>query len=371
MNLNVGIIGNAELVNLFGTDKNKETFKIKNKVDASLKKSLLKRAYCVCDIEDLGNGKYKIKKIRDYILPQSLYNINKGLYKWLTPMILKKILYDYSYQNAYQSGKFGLATYIGMINENYTKIKKYKSSASEELNLDYKNLIDFYSHIDNYIEHYIETCLKNLKSCGAIDYDNPYMISYREFEDAHETSNINLKFNEIKFKLMGDSENRIYIDIENEIMKEMNISNLGEAYHSKNTFKFVEELNLRLSKTPVMSEDGKKIRMLRKFKVYRIWYNTIEACENLLNEFPKYSLETIIEEFNNEFIDLALSNLKIRLLGVEKTKEIKKFIKDYKLLSKLTLNYNEENVELDETPKVHINKEKGNYSINISLNDYL
>ena len=54
----------------------------------SLKKTLLKRAYCVCDIQDLGNGKYNIKKIRKNKLHKSFYNLNKDIYRYLSPLIL-------------------------------------------------------------------------------------------------------------------------------------------------------------------------------------------------------------------------------------------------------------------------------------------
>ena len=62
--IQIGEIDNSTLVEWFGSDANKNVYKLKKKIDNGLKTTLLKRAACKCEIHDLGKGKHNTKKRR-------------------------------------------------------------------------------------------------------------------------------------------------------------------------------------------------------------------------------------------------------------------------------------------------------------------
>lgn len=365
----IGIISNEELVNLFGSEKNKKYFYLTNNVNNTMKETLLKRAYCVCEIIDLGCGEYEITKIRENKLPQSFYSLNKSLYKYLAPIILKKILYDYHQDNALVTTNFKYANIIGMINKNYTLIKKYKTSAIKRYGFDRKYLYEYYSYVDDSIKYYIKNSLELLKKCDVLKYDEPYMIIYRKILDSHDMSKVNLNFKD-ECKVASFEEIRHYTDIEESIKKEMQIENDQEAYFSHKTKKFKEKLLNKLKLNPIINENGEKIIILLKFKGYRIWYTTIEKCENLLKEFSDDGINTLIENFNEEFIEITLNNLKNRISTKLEIENFDKLITDYTNISRLTLDYLVEDIELDDSVIVTTSKKGENHFIEILTNEY-
>lgn len=57
------IINNKELVEMFGTEKNKKYYKEKRKVTNTMKKHILRKANLYIEIKDLTRGKYLIEKV--------------------------------------------------------------------------------------------------------------------------------------------------------------------------------------------------------------------------------------------------------------------------------------------------------------------
>jgi hypothetical protein len=363
--LKIGKINNEKLVNLFGSKKNIEYYNKNKKINNTTKETLLKRAYCQCEILELGNGEYEIKKIRENELPQSFYLLNRGLYKYLAPMILKKILYDYHQDNALTTTNFKYANTIGMINKNYTLIKKYKTSIVERYNFDKDNIYEYYKYVDSYIKYYIKSSLDLLKKCGVLKYDNPYMIIYRKIDDSHELSKIDINFND-KCRMASSSEVRYYTDAEELIKEKLGIKEDQEAYFSPKTPEFKKQLVNYLKENPFISSEGEEIIIMLMFKGYRIWYTTIEKCENLLNEFEDVDLSVIIENFNEEFIKLTLNNFDNRNSDVKQDK----LRLDYEMLSRLTLDYFVDDIEVDESAKIKIIKNGENHFIEIITNEY-
>ena len=364
--MDIGIIDNVKLVEYFGTDKNKLYFLKNKKINTSLKNTLLKRACCKCEIEDLGGGKYDIKKIRDEEIPYNVYVLNNGMNKYLAPMILNKILYDYSENNAYVTTIFNYANTIGMTNKNYSYIKKYKTSATNKYNLEIDNVYSYYKYVDNSIKYYISSTLENLKKCGVIKYDDPYMIIYRNAKDLHDISTINISYKD-SCRIATSLEVRHHTDIEARIRKDMNINSDKEAFFSNKSSEYKKRLLNELMNNPLKTETGEEIVILLLFKGYRIWYTTVEKCENLLKNLTSEDTHTLIEKFNNEFIKLTLSNLKNKYIDSTSLDKIKI---DYETLSNLTLNYFLEDIKLDETPKLKHSKCGGVNMLEIITNEY-
>lgn len=349
---------------MFGTKSNKNNFKKNKRVSGSMKQTLLRRAYRKYEIVDIGNGKYEILRKREVELPHSFYDLNNGLYKYLAPMILKKILYDYNEDNSLVVTKFRYAHHIGMINNNYTLIKKYKTSAVEKYNFEKDNIYDYYKYVDSSIKYYLDNTLDKLKKCGVIDYEKRYAICYRKIKNTHNISKINIGFKDY-YKPISNEENRIYNDLEQRVMKELGISTLQQAYFSRKSSKFRERLKNELMNNPVTDENGDKIIMLLKFEEYRIWYTTIEKCENLLKEFDSKNMVELIKQFNNEFIDKTLKNMENRNKDNDE-----KLCYDYKILSDLTLNWLVEDIDLNKELIINVDGEDNHYNLEIIKNEY-
>jgi len=352
------------IVIIFGTTTNRKSFYKNRKLYTNTKNSLLRRAYRKYEIVDIGDGKYEILRKREIELPHSFYDLNNGLYKYLTPMILKKILYDYNEDNSLVVTKFRYAHNIGMINNNYTLIKKYKTSAVEKYNFEKNNICDYYKYVDTSIKYYLENTLDKLKKCGVIDYEKRYAICYKKIKNTHNMSKMNIDF-KVYYKPISNEENRIYNDLEQSTMKELEINTLQEAYFSKKSSKFKKRLKEELMDNPVTDENGDKIIMLLKFEEYRIWYTTIEKCENLLKEFNSESMIELIKNFNNEFIEKTLQNMENRNKDNDE-----KLYYDYKVLSDLTLNWLVEDINLNKDLIVNVDNENNHYNLQIIKDEY-
>jgi hypothetical protein len=167
------IINNKQLIELFGSKINKETFNKTNKVNNTLKKTLLRRAYKNYDIEDLGCGKYYIKNYhiidriidkpnkRNYEHPQYdvdvEYDKNKGVYS----IVLEDKIYIGSTINSfrnrflsYNKPRKNTWTGLKLFNKGgIFKIEWIAPDSSDELEIRLKEIeyIDYYNLHTDYI----------------------------------------------------------------------------------------------------------------------------------------------------------------------------------------------------------------------------
>lgn len=370
--LKIGIIGNKELLSEFGTEKNKEDYIKNNKLQTNTKKSLFKKAYSKYDIEDISNGFYKIHNIRDIELPKEFINLNRDIYKFLSPLIIKIIINNYyNESNPFNITIFKYAYDLGAISKNYTLIKKYKTSAKNLLDLEMNNIINFYSNIDRCIKYYIKNCLELLKKADILDYKEPDMLAYR-YSDHYHGINSYYSTGSDYYKFATIEEIRLYIDIEEKVMKSMGIENRQQAYYGKLKNKYKEELKKELSKNTIKDSDGNEIIMLLKFTGYTIFYTSIDKCKNMLDNYENIEDTYLKDNLNIFFINFITEYSKNNKAIFKDVLEQSKYIGDFNILSNLTLRHDAEEISLnkDMILKKHKNKDLNSFQYEVLFNEY-
>lgn len=362
--IQIGEINNATLVDWFGSEANKKTYQNQKakSVNASMKATLLKRAVCKCDIEDLGRGKYMIHSVHEEEIPYSMYEINKGVVHYMAPMILSELLYT-----DYIDGEtiLNLANAIGVINKNYRTIKFHKKQTSKKLDLDIENIHNYYSVVDSAIKYYIIYSLKKLKSCGCLLFDEPYMVITKKTDNIEHTMKSTKIDNITECRIATGAEGARYSELLEEAMDELDIADLKEAYFGYKRSSFSDLMKKKIKK--IKTEDGSSVVMV--FKGIRVWSVSPKRSELILEEFNKSSKEDSIRNFNNFFIELIQAKLdkkdnlnvdtSIALCVTESEalqplNEINKATIDYKILAEATLDYFAKELSFSgtKTPKI-------------------
>ena len=83
LNIKKGKITEKKLVELYGSDAQKKSYKENGRFISNYKKTLLTKMSRYCNIEDLGGRTYRIKKVYDYPLPSNFNKMTKSLYNGL------------------------------------------------------------------------------------------------------------------------------------------------------------------------------------------------------------------------------------------------------------------------------------------------
>lgn len=300
--IKTGTLTEQELVNLFGSEGQKKSYKENGKLIGANKKTLLTKMEKYCNIKDLGNRKYKITKIHKYPLPGSFPKMQKSLYKYICPLILNYLIdneYNKNRKIDITVGKWSRE--INMVNRNYNLVKYNKEETSKETQYPIDLIYDFIEKTDDMLDHYITNALDYLKSAGLIIWREVYRINV----EVSDTENVVIDENgKVSLPLHMENhqaskeEMEFYSECIRIADKEANINNYRERYYSKKSKYFNEVLKRELYK--------RKIKCV--YKTYEAYYIDPEKCEYILHQFKQTNREKIIKEFNEEFTEMILEN---------------------------------------------------------------
>lgn len=375
--IQIGEINNSTLVEWFGSDANKNVYKLKKKIDNGLKTTLLKRAACKCEIQDLGRGKYNIKKVYTDEIPYEIYSIKTGLNKYLAQMILSQLMTNsyLSEDKAHISTVFNFAESIEFINKHYQDIKYKKTAASDKLGINIEALFDYYKYTDSSIKYYLTITLENLRKAGIIRYDEPYMVVTRtKIDEFHTLEEAKVKY-VYSSRVATIPEVAEYFRILNNLKSELFITDNRQMYFGSKSSEFKKRLQEELN---LLGDENNKFLLF--FKGYRIWCISENQAESVLSNYLNEDTDKLIESFKNEFIQVTIKNMKNRqqkkdIIQPEeatfkdaqaKKRELmekldmvldtgKKQIEiDYEILTKITIDYFEEELGLMKNPAVRV-----------------
>lgn len=369
MVLQRGIINNDELVKLFGTKKNKITYQKHGKVTNSMKNTMLGKASRYCNIVDLGRGKYEILEIYDYPKPAVLSKLKSGLYKYISPLILLKLLNGHDENNKVVFPLLDWALFIEMVNQNYKPVKYNQAEASGHLNISLTIIREFFEKVDDSIRYYMENALRYLQSANVLKWYKIPMVRKRVVERTYMENDPDIYFTCRYVDMMATDEEVNFINLlENEIDKELDIKTKMERYYGEKAGMYKEKLYTKL----------KMMDILYFYDGYQVFYTSLDRCKELLKEFTFRNEKTLIKDFNKAFIDLILDNA-VKRQGEAAKDVVEQFMKEYrlkdnyitqfKLLSELTVdNANKRNInkELKDKQKQKI-KDRTRDDFNINL----
>lgn len=367
-NIKEGIINEKKLVNLFATTLQKQKYLTNGRFVSSNKSTLLKEASRYCDIEDLGNKQYRILQVYKYPKPKSIFKMQTGLYQYMIPLILSKLIDGHNENNKINLTSSKWARQIKMINSNYNAVKYHKGLACEYFKYEYDNIEDFYNKADDMIARQLEQSLKYLTESGTIFWNKINMVYKEKVDDkiVSVTDDNNVVINKIEDShIMTEEESKFYADCIKIADKESGAEDLQSRYFGVHAKKFNEVLTRELKK--------KNIKFI--YQAYEVYYIDLDKCKNLLESFEDINSNNFIENFNNEFQQMIINNAENRYIKKIKQLDISNCIKMYsedyidtfKNLSDMTISDGAESVwerlklSKDETDyKLKVNKQKGN-----------
>lgn len=360
--IKIGKIEEQNLVDLFGSPAQKQSYTDNGHFVGKNKKTLLTKASKYCEIKDNGNRTYRITKVYQYPLPSNFNKMNKSLYQYIVPLLLTSLIngHDKNHKIDITLGKW--AREINMVNRNYNLVKYNKEDTSKETQYPIDTINEFYSKSDDMIEWYITNALDYLKSAGLIIWRDVYRINR---EISNETIRIDENGN-IYTEISIDShqankeEMEYYSHCVNVADKIAKIENASERYYSKKSKVFNEILKKELYK--------EKIKCV--YKTYEAYYVNLDKCEFVLDQFGKINIDHLVKKFNEEFIGMLVGNAEKRF-----DKRPEKYIyyndkHDYKLcfqgLCEMTIDKDTEYLgsrirekEIEDNYCLHINPKKG------------
>lgn len=304
LNIKKGKITEKKLVDLYGSDAQKKSYKEYGRFIGNYKKTLLTKMSRYCNIEDLGGRTYRIKKVYDYPLPSNFNKMTKSLYQYIVPLLLTNLINGHDENNKIDITVGKWAREINMVNKNYNLVKYNREDTSKETQCSLDTINEFYDKADDMIEWYITNALDYLKSAGLVIWREVYRVNEEISSGKNiidENGNIHVDIS-IDSHQASEDEMNYYSHCVSIADKAAKIENAGERYYSKKSKLFGEVLKKELYK--------KKIKCV--FKTYEAYYVDLDKCNFILKQFGKFKMNNLISEFNKEFTDLLVGNAEKR-----------------------------------------------------------
>lgn len=299
--IKLGIISENKLVELFGTKKQIETYKKNGRFVSSNKNTILRHARQYCDVDDFGDGKYKISKVKEIPMTKSYENIHSGIYQYICPLMLQRLV-STKKPLTFTIGHW--AREINMVNDNYSVVKKNSDIVEAKvvtLNDTPKDLLmNFYSHSDSMIYNYISQSLKYLQGLGLIIWREVYMVTTKRIVKStitHGEADITIV---TETHQASEEEMDYYAKCIGEADRQCNITEdcINKRYYSKDSYRWSRILQSELEK--------KHINQV--YKAYEMFSTNYGKCQKVLNMYP----DVLVKSFNGAFIKLLDDNAAIR-----------------------------------------------------------
>lgn len=295
-----GKLTEKKLVELYGSEAQKKSYKENGRFVSNYKKTLLTKMSRYCTIKDLGDRTYKITNVYDYPLPTNFNKMTKSLYQYIVPLLLTNLINGHDENNKIDITVGKWAREINMVNKNYNLVKYNKEDTSKETQCSLDTINEFYDKADDMIEWYITNALDYLKSAGLIIWREVYRVS-EEISSGEsvidEHGNIHVDIS-IESHQASEDEMNYYSHCVSIADKAARIENAGERYYSKKSKLFGEVLKRELYK--------KKIKCV--FKTYEAYYVNLDKCNFVLDQFGDFQTDNLIGEFNEEFTKMLIEN---------------------------------------------------------------
>ena len=347
MKIKLGEINTKEFLEMFGTEKQKTDYIINKKLNSGIKKRLLSKAQKYCEIEDLTQGKYKIHRIFDIQREDELIPLLKGISKYLTPLILIKVLHEYKKDSNFKITLpfLGWARKFEMVNENYPLLKYHQKQTSQHLNIDEAIVFEYFDKMDDCIKYYLEKCLTTLSKKSGLDlleFDSITMVRKRILEQDITNEGIDIRCGECD-EIISDDDRKFVYDCEILAKEKAGITDNKEKFYGIKSIIYNRELKKLLIERDIMFT----------YRAYNIYCKNEEATTKVLSKFNgivDYNNENFIQSFNDTFIDYiknkatARHKQEIEKLNEKNVNFLKQYrltetyISDFKSLSELTIH---------------------------------
>jgi hypothetical protein len=337
--LQEGQLSTHDLIEFFGTTKLKERYKKEKRLGGKDKTSILTKASKYCNIEDLGKGKYIIHKVYGLVKDDQILPLKKGLYKYITPLILTKLLNEQNENYKITLPFLGWARKFDMINDNYNFIKYHQEESCKYLSISEEVMFEYFCKIDDCLKYHLNECLIKLskKSINLIDYEyitmakKIYTTSIPNDEGGQDLSC------EYKFEPLTDEEHKYVIDCENQAKILANIESEKEKYYGVKSYNYHRELNKLLLKRNI----------LFTYSAFNIFCKNKEGVRDTIDKFKitdTYNENNFISDFTENFIDYINTKAKHRQNKTDVNSEngyrlLQSYLSEMRKLSEVTIKH--------------------------------
>jgi hypothetical protein len=270
------------LVDKVCTDAQRKAYRKKNKfVNSTYRKMFLDTLSRYCDYEyDAESKKYRITEVFDYPITLAESRIHKGIYQYLTPLILNEVLFgEESTNRKAVITSVDLARSVGMINENYNVAKFNQDAMQTDLDFSSAVLAEYFNKADNRMDEYIRRCIKYLKSMNCVIYNETHMISLLPQEVEIENGRIIIKPHTIR--RATDDEMKLYASLVDQAAKQAKITSDNEKWYGKKALKYRNTL------TALLREHNIEF-VCRAFELWRV---DTDRCKSIMRSFADKTID--------------------------------------------------------------------------------
>lgn len=341
------IISLHEIIEKYATPTIKDSYKKTGKLATKNKQSVLQSFARYCEYKELSNNRYRITRVFKTPVPTTFTKLNDGLYKYLAPIVLNKLLTEHDETNKIVMPLMDYARHIEMINDNYKPMKYNQEATSEYLGVNNDVIREYFDKMDDNIKYYIQRCLDYLQSADVLKWYKVPMVRKKKKETIIQSNgNIMIRCYYEDLRATPEEVNHFNTVFE-DLRKEMNIKSKSECFYGSKALKFCKSLSEKLNELDIQYfYDG-----------YEIYYTSLERCENLLQTFENYNnTDLLTQQFNETFISSIVGNAEQRQLKElkkelsESFKKDSNYIANFKILSETTIN--------QDVPKVKLKKQQ-------------
>lgn len=337
--LRTGVISEKVLVSTFGTPKQIGIYEDNGRFISSNKYTILKSASRYAEIKDLGNKRYEVVSVYRYILPTNMAKMQTGIYKYIIPLMLNKIVNE---RDQYQKVNFTnikWARAIEMINNNYSPMRYHKNDIVEKFDFDNKDVCEYFDKVDTQIQYYIQQTLKYLESTGLVKWYKVNVVCIADSNIDTDLKNGKINFNiDLKkdFRRATEEETEYILKCKRKAMKaaKINDKNENECYWGKKANVYLSEYS------KLLLEKG----ILYSYDTYEAFCldSDIDNLKFIMNQFEIGSSKNFLKEFNEEFKSNIVENSKKRYskrsgIPIE-TLENTSYLECFSVLSNITID---------------------------------
>jgi len=333
MNLkNNQILNNNNLVNLWGTEKQKEVYLKNKKLQTCTKNSILKKAERFCKLEYLLDGKYIVKEVYDEEININVLKILKNnSHSLLAPIIINNLIKS-KIDNEYMLN-LSLINYYSLINlvhkNNYNNIRYNPKYSSKILDMEIKSIDTYFKISNEKLSYYLESCLELLEKAYIIKYYKIPFVKIRNIEIVNKHSSVITKVK---------NEHRRALEEEIRYVEDM-ITYLCNKHNIK------RENFIRIFFTPNLNNIKKEYQdlLIQKniiyyYEGYEVYYTDIKKSENFMKNFKEFNLNNYIKDFIIFMSNSIKNSINSRFENVDD--------KDIKFLNDNVLDYTQKTLEI-------------------------
>jgi hypothetical protein len=174
------VISEQELVTRYGTDGQKASYEKAGRFISSNKQRVLQRARLSCEVEDMGNKKYRLTVFGDVRNEgdelTALKKSQSNLYKYICPLLLQVVMKKDN--NHLVLSCHSIARTIEMINEYYRMVEFNKNIASRCLDVEEGAMYIFYGRVNSMVDNLVVRAINYLWSMKIISYDKIHLAQH-------------------------------------------------------------------------------------------------------------------------------------------------------------------------------------------------